>query len=132
MGQSSDSLRASMEGADRTRRDFFTVQQPKLLRSAKEQIDDVDLGTAYFLARYAYLFETTLVADGLAIAPLNLEDGPGLRGVVDSIDVRDDFKTFMAQFAASWQMSGQKGPRRDGLLEDSYVRVRLLCEPHSN
>lgn len=52
--------------------------------------------------------------------------GPGLRSIIDSIDVRDDFKTFMQQYAISWQMSGQKGPRRDGPGEDSYVSSSAL------
>lgn len=45
---------------------------------------------------------------------------------MDSIDVREDFKTFMQQYALQWQMSGQKGPRREGPPEDGFVSLLLL------
>jgi hypothetical protein len=52
--------------------------------------------------------------------------GPGLKGVIDTIDIQQDFKTFMSQYALSWQMSGQRGPKRDGPTEDGYVRIHFL------
>ena len=41
----------------------------------KESADEVDLGTQYHLSRYAYVFESTLVTDGLTISPVNPDDG---------------------------------------------------------
>lgn len=41
----------------------------------KESADEVDLGTQYHLSRYAYIFESTLVTDGLTISPVNPDDG---------------------------------------------------------
>ncbi|KAK4700938.1 Rho GTPase-activating protein RGD1, partial [Phenoliferia sp. Uapishka_3] len=133
MGQSSDSYRAQMIGMQSVQQDYFSVQLPKILRSLKESVDELDLGTQYHLSRYAFLFESTIVTDGLTISPVNFDEGasafvpyrpeyklmeaiftgPGLKSVVDSIDIREDFKTFMNQFALSWQMSGQRGPKRD-------------------
>lgn len=101
-------------------------------------MDECDLGTQYHLARYAFLFESTLVADGLTLAPLHSDDGkfpvltvrgeeltgvgPGVKQLVEGIDNREDFKAFMTQYALAWQMSGQRGPRRDGPSEGrNYV-----------
>lgn len=47
--------------------------------------------------------------------------GPGLKAIVESIDNREDFKTFMTQYALRWQNTGQRGPRREGPSEDSIV-----------
>lgn len=95
MGQSSDSYRAQVIGAQTVRQEYFSLQLPRILRvrlffflsvgggvlillpmqSLKESVDELDLGTQYHLSRYAYLFESTLVTDGLTISPVNIEDG---------------------------------------------------------
>lgn len=108
----------------------------------KENVDELDLGTQYHLSRYSYLLENVLVTEGLTVAPVAPEDGawrpcrlvlrrekadssctgPGLKTVVESIDLREDFKTYMQQYSLNWQMSGhQRGPRRDGPDEDGFV-----------
>lgn len=55
--------------------------------------------------------------------------GPGLKSVVDVIDVREDFKAFMQHFTLSWQMSGQRGPRREGPADEGFVRSLPLPAP---
>ncbi|POY73436.1 hypothetical protein BMF94_3774 [Rhodotorula taiwanensis] len=121
MGQTSDSYRAQVAGAQTARQEYFQSQLPRVLRSLKENVDELDLGTQYHLSRYSYLLENTLVNEGLTIAPVAPEDGPGLRTVIESIDLREDFKTYMQQYSLNWQMSGQqRGPRRDGPEEDGF------------
>ncbi|GAA5918455.1 hypothetical protein JCM6882_005138 [Rhodosporidiobolus microsporus] len=120
MGQSSDAYRAQVAGAQAVRQEYFNLQLPRILRSLKESVDELDLGTQYHLSRYAYLFESLLVTDGLTISPVSVEDGPGIKSVVDAIDVREDFKVFMQQFALNWQMSGQRGPRREGPADEGF------------
>ncbi|GAA5878041.1 hypothetical protein JCM8547_005603 [Rhodosporidiobolus lusitaniae] len=120
MGQSSDAYRAQVAGAQSVRQEYFNLQLPRILRSLKESVDELDLGTQYHLSRYAYLFESLLVTDGLTISPVSVEDGPGIKSVVDVIDVREDFKTFMQQFTLNWQMSGQRGPRREGPADEGF------------
>ncbi|GAA5912316.1 uncharacterized protein JCM6883_003323 [Sporobolomyces salmoneus] len=114
MGQASDSYRASVQGAQSVKQEYFNLQLPKLLRTLKESSDEIDLGTQYHLSRYAYLFESLLVTDGLTISPVSSEDGPGVKTVIESIDTREDFKSYMQQYVLNWQISGQKGPKRDG------------------
>ncbi|GAA5852509.1 hypothetical protein JCM9279_003479 [Rhodotorula babjevae] len=132
MGQSSDSYRAQVAGAQSVRQEYFNLQLPRILRALKESVDELDLGTQYHLSRYAYLFEALLVTDGLTVSPVSPEDGPGVKGVVDSIDIREDFKTFMQQFSLNWQMSGQRGPRREGPADEGFpYRPSLSPLPQS-
>ncbi|SCV74859.1 BQ2448_7888 [Microbotryum intermedium] len=121
MGQSSDAYRSQVIGAQAVRQDYFNLQLPRILRLLKESTDEVDLGVQYHLSRYAYIFESTLVTDGLTVSPISPDDGPGLKAMADLIDVRDDFKQYMQQYSVSWQMSGQRGPRRDGPTEDGTM-----------
>ncbi|GAA6023927.1 hypothetical protein JCM10207_009279 [Rhodosporidiobolus poonsookiae] len=131
MGQSSDAYRAQVAGAQSVRQEYFNLQLPRILRSLKESVDELDLGTQYHLSRYAYLFESLLVTDGLTVAPVSVEDGPGIKSVVDTIDVREDFKTFMQQFALNWQMSGQRGPRREGPADEGFP-TRPVLSPRAS
>ncbi|SGZ20426.1 BQ5605_C021g09275 [Microbotryum silenes-dioicae] len=151
MGQSSDAYRSQVIGAQAVRQEYFNLQLPRILRvstvggvksrrtnsadtsyhlvvrhsqSLKESTDEVDLGVQYHLSRYAYIFESTLVTDGLTVSPINPDDGPGLRAMADLIDIREDFKQYMQQYSVSWQMSGQRGPKRDGSTEDGFVSHR--------
>ncbi|GAA5970788.1 hypothetical protein JCM3765_006307 [Sporobolomyces pararoseus] len=113
MGQASDSYRASLQGCQVVKQEYFNQQLPKLVKNLKESLDEIDLGTQYHLSRYGYLFESLLVTDGLTISPVSMEDGPGIKQVIEAIDVREDFKSFMQQYSLNWSISGQKGPRRD-------------------
>ena len=45
------------------------------MQQMKECADELDMGCQYHMARYAYLFETTLLADGSAILPVAEEHG---------------------------------------------------------
>ncbi|GAA6053119.1 hypothetical protein JCM3770_002862 [Rhodotorula araucariae] len=133
MGQSSDAYRAQVAGAQSVRQEYFNLQLPRILRSLKESVDELDLGTQYHLSRYAYLFESLLVTDGLTVSPVSPEDGPGIKAVVDVIDLREDFRTFMQQFALNWQMSGQRGPRREGPADEGFPsRPSLSPHPSAN
>jgi len=44
-------------------------------QSLKECADEIDLGTQYHLARYAFLFESTVLNDGTTLSPMSIEDG---------------------------------------------------------
>ncbi|KAM0786281.1 hypothetical protein ACM66B_001761 [Microbotryomycetes sp. NB124-2] len=134
MGQSSDAYRSQVLGAQTFRQEYFNLQLPRMLRSLKESADEVDLGVQYHLSRYAYIFESTLLTDGLTVSPIHYdENARGLKTVVDAIDVRGDFKTFMDQYFISWQMSGQRGPKREG-PDDSGITTapRSLSPRPSN
>jgi hypothetical protein len=96
------------------------------------------MGCQYHMARYAYLFETTLLADGSAILPVTEETGTspivpkhiiltttpigekaGLKAIVETIDNRNDFKTFMQNFTVA--RGSQRGPSRNVPYDDGSV-----------
>lgn len=108
----------------------------------KECADELDMGCQYHMARYAYLFETTLLADGSAILPVTEETGTfpvvpkdivltaisigekaGLKAIVETIDNRNDFKTFMQNFTVA--RGSQRGPSRNVPYDDGSVRNAL-------
>jgi len=81
------------------------------------------LGTQYHLSRYAHLCESVLVQDGILTSPASIEDGPGLKNIVESVDNREDFKVFMQNYAVTFAQSGIKVPRRDGPEEEGFVKM---------
>ncbi|KAK4050229.1 Rho GTPase-activating protein [Microbotryomycetes sp. JL201] len=130
MGQSSDAYRSQVLGAQSVRQEFFNLQLPRILRSLKESADEVDLGVQYHLSRYAYIFESTLLTDGLTVSPVHFdENARGLKNVIDAIDVRGDFRTFMDQYFISWQMSGQRGPKREGPEDTGITTAPKTLSP---
>lgn len=119
----SDAYRAEVQACQAARRDHWTNNVPRVIRSLKESSDEVDNGTQYHLLRYAQLYEHMLVQDGITIAPASgSEQSPGLRGVIECIDNRDDFKRYMEHFNVAWSQTakGSKGPasRGDGMLDE--------------
>ena len=53
-----------------TFRPNFSVQ------SLKESADELDAGMQFHLTRYAFLFESTVLHDGVTLVPSGVEDGP--------------------------------------------------------
>lgn len=52
--------------------------------------------------------------------------GPGLKGVIESIDNRGDFKVFMQNYA--YAHGGQmRGPRREGPQDEGFVSCPPLA-----
>ena len=111
------------------------------MKSLKECADEIDLGTQYHLTRYAFLFESIVMSDGSTLIPAG-EDGTsfsartgarirhpliclaglGLKGLMEMIDNRSDFKVFMQNYAYA-HGNAQRGPRRDGPREEGLVGV---------
>lgn len=121
---------------------------PQLL---KQCADEIDMATQYHLSRYAFLYESQLVQEGGAVSPIDPPDGAsfdrslallcspgadhqprslllrlagtnGLKAMIDSVDNRTDFKTFMQNFVVA-RSGPSRGPRREGLYEEGYVSI---------
>ena len=97
MSMASEVFRKAVLESQSVRQEYFGLHLPKILRVSlkclgpccatrgpdkhplsqllKECADEIDLGTQYHLARYAYLYESTILGDGAAIAPMGPEDG---------------------------------------------------------
>ncbi|KAG8691730.1 hypothetical protein FRC11_011593, partial [Ceratobasidium sp. 423] len=119
LSMASDGYRQSMLETQKIRQEYFNFQLPRILRSLKECADEIDLGTQYHLSRYAFLLESTVLTDGATLSPMSLEDGPGIKLTIESIDNRTDFKVYMQNYAVAH--GAPKGPRREGPAEDGFL-----------
>ena len=99
------------------------------------------MGTQYHMARYAYLYESTILADATAVAPALPQDSEsalrrtwvdqaltenwlaavGLRAIVETIDNRADFTKYMQNYNAARGPVAARAPKKDGPYEDGFV-----------
>ncbi|PWN33120.1 RhoGAP-domain-containing protein [Meira miltonrushii] len=117
----SDAFRKEVLSTQGVRQEYFNLQLPRILRSLKESSEEIDNGLQYHLSRYAFLYESTILSDGMSITPVSSMDGStGLKSSVESIDNRADFKQFMQNYQV---LHGReyKGPRREGPYEEGFV-----------
>lgn len=120
MSTYSDAFRKAVLETQAMRQEYFNFQLPRILRSLKECADEIDLGTQYHLSRYAFLFESIILNDGSTVAPTGgIEDGPGLKPIMESIDNRQDFKVYMQNYAIA--TNRPTGPRREGPWEEGFA-----------
>lgn len=76
----------------------------------------------FHLSRYAYLLESSLLSDAVTLVPKTPEDGPGLKSIMESIDNRTDFKSYVQNYRVAHHGSGA-GPRREGPADQGYVSI---------
>ncbi|CAD6892582.1 unnamed protein product [Tilletia laevis] len=127
----SDAFRKEVTNAQQIRQEYFNLQLPRILRTLKENAEEIDNGLQYHLARYAFLFESTVLADGMAISPVGGPDStsssssrethPGLKHAIETIDNRGDFKQFMQNYIVV-HGNTYRGPRREGPVEEGFVQ----------
>ncbi|KAF9518998.1 hypothetical protein BS47DRAFT_1370866 [Hydnum rufescens UP504] len=118
MSTASDAYRKAVLETQTLRQEYFNFQLPRILRALKECADEVDLGLQYHLSRYAFLMESTALNDGRSVSPAGVEDGPGIKLVMSSIDNQHDFKVFMQNYPVAL---APKGPRREGPWEEGFL-----------
>ncbi|RXK35170.1 GTPase activating protein [Tremella mesenterica] len=126
MGVASEAFRKAVQESQTLRQEYFNFQLPKIIRLLKECADEIDLGMQYHLARFAYIYESAVVADGTALTPFGTQpENPGLQAIFEGIDNRTDLKSFMQNYAVARGVP--KGPRREGPYDEGYV-----SSPHFN
>lgn len=78
--------------------------------------------------------ESTALSDGSVITPSGIEDGPGIKVVIGSIDNQNDFKTFMQNYAVSHAPTGprRQGPWEEGFVSSSFVSPIALKNENEN
>ncbi|ORX39261.1 hypothetical protein BD324DRAFT_619059 [Kockovaella imperatae] len=118
MAQASETFRKAVLESQALRQEYFNFQQPKILRLLKECADELDMGTQYHLTRFAFMFESSMVAEASIMSPMN-EEGSGLKGLYENIDNRTDFKQYMQNYAVA--RGSSRGPRRDGPYEEGFL-----------
>ncbi|KAH7097534.1 RhoGAP-domain-containing protein [Auriculariales sp. MPI-PUGE-AT-0066] len=122
MSTTSDVYRKAVLETQTVRQEYFNFQLPRILRALKESSDELDKGLQYHLGRYAFLFESIVLNDGTTLSPMGVEDGPGLRPTFQAIDNRNDFRSYMQNYAVAY--TGPRGPRRDGPADEGFVNPR--------
>lgn len=94
-----DALRSEAHVAQSKRVEYFQQQLPQILRSYKEALDELDTGVQFQLMRYAFLYESIALGDGLTVNPLGDKSATqGLRDAAAAINNKGDFKDFMQNF----------------------------------
>jgi hypothetical protein len=109
----------------------------------KECADEIDMGTQYHMARYAYLYESTILAEATSVAPALPQDcalefpcftiqarlivnlypftAVGLRAIVETIDNRADFTKYMQNYNAARGPVAVRAPQRESGYDNSFV-----------
>lgn len=89
-------------------------------QSLKESADEIDMGTQYHLSRYAYLYEHTMVQDGLTISPIGFEDGESRVSLHHRLLVPDGFRPGSRR---TWVEIPRGINRQPGGFQDLYATL---------
>ncbi|KAI9319011.1 Rho GTPase activation protein [Dichotomocladium elegans] len=91
------SYRNQLHATNAARQEYFQTHLPKIVTDLKDVDDECCVALRYQLARYAYIFEQGLTADGLA---LDNDDGLGLRSLTEKIDKDADMIDFIKSYSS--------------------------------
>ncbi|KAI8368301.1 Rho GTPase activation protein [Radiomyces spectabilis] len=89
--------RQQLQTTNASRVEYFHVHLPKILMDLKAVGDECSVALRYQLARYAYIFEQALTADGIA---LDNDDGLGLRSLTEKIDKDADLNDYIKSYSS--------------------------------
>lgn len=131
--QLSDHFRREVLQTQQMRQEYFNLQLPRILRALKESAEEIDNGLQYHLSRYAFLYESTILGDGMTVTPVGAaaQDSIGLKQAAESIDNRADFKTFMQNYQVL-HAGAYRGPRRQGPWEEGFVNADPNANTHAH
>ncbi|KAJ1814051.1 Rho GTPase-activating protein, partial [Coemansia sp. RSA 2675] len=77
------------------RRDFYDVQLPKILASVMGLIEEVDQFLKFSLGKYAYTYESAILADAITLKPMDGAGMPGMVEMVGEIDSKADLDAYL-------------------------------------
>ncbi|KAJ1895387.1 Rho GTPase-activating protein [Coemansia sp. IMI 209127] len=114
------------------RRDFYDVQLPKILASVMGLIEEVDQFLKFSLGKYAYTYESAVLADAITLKPIDTSgEGAaapvGMVEMVGGIDTKTDLDAYL-------QITARSGGRinRSSIPYKEYemsTRARLYANP---
>ncbi|KAJ2710370.1 Rho GTPase-activating protein [Coemansia spiralis] len=107
------------------RRDFYDVQLPKTLASVMGLAEEVDQFLKFTLGKYAYTYESAVLADAITLKPM---DGAtvGMVEMVGDIDSKADLDTYL-------QAAAQSGGRVDrASIPYHEYRMSTLAQLYAN
>lgn len=117
-----ETLRGESQSAENVRQEYFQQQLPQILRAFKDTLDELDTGLQFQLMRYAFLYESIVLSDGLLVNPLgNKSSLPGLRDSVASINNAADFKDFMQSYELARRGKELRGPHRHNPYDEATL-----------
>ncbi|ORX89803.1 RhoGAP-domain-containing protein [Basidiobolus meristosporus CBS 931.73] len=98
-----ENYKSQLAYTNKTRHEYHTVELPRILKSLKDVAYEAVISIQYHLAKYAFHLESTILEDGIIIAPLNEDGGsvPDLRSLVDQIDSEADLKDYIRKRSTS-------------------------------
>ncbi|CCV00241.1 unnamed protein product [Malassezia sympodialis ATCC 42132] len=117
-----ETLRGESQSTESVRQEYFQQQLPQILRAFKESLDEIDTGLQFQLMRYAFLYESIVLSDGLLVNPLGSKSSlPGLRDGVASINNAADFKDFMQNYELARRGKDIRGPHRHNPYDEATL-----------
>ncbi|KAJ2786542.1 hypothetical protein GGI15_001446 [Coemansia interrupta] len=89
-----ESYKRILQQTNAMRRDFYDVQLPKILASVMGLVEEVDQFLKFSLGKYAYTYESAVLADAITLKPI---DGvsAGMVEMVGDIDSKADLDTYL-------------------------------------
>ncbi|KAJ2157114.1 Rho GTPase-activating protein [Coemansia sp. RSA 552] len=102
------------------RRDFYDVQLPKLLASVMGLTEEVDQFLKFTLGKYAYTYESAVLADAITLKPID-GNSVGMVEMVGDIDSKADLDTYL-------QMTARSANGRVNRDSIPYVEYRMSTQ----
>lgn len=116
-----EALRNEAQGAQSLRQEYFQQHLPHILRSLRDTLSEIDTGLQFQLIRFAFLYESTVLSDGMAVNPLNEKSSTtGLRDAAAAIDNTADFREFLQSYELA-HASDFHGPRRHNPYDETTL-----------
>ncbi|ORZ25900.1 Rho GTPase activation protein [Absidia repens] len=110
--------RQQLQIVNAARQDYFSTYLPEILTGLKAVGDECCMALQYQLARYAYIYERALVADGYA---LDNDSGLGLRSLTEKIDKDLDLMEFIKSCDGQRHMASVKVIQRGDIPYKEYM-----------
>lgn len=121
-GNAHEALRGEAQVTQSLRKDYYGQHLPHVLRGLKDALDELDAGLQFQLVRYAFLQESAVLSDGMAVNPLGDKSSvPALRDLAGSINNGADFNEFMQSYEIARSKSEYKGPHRINPYDDATL-----------
>ncbi|KAJ2444699.1 Rho GTPase-activating protein [Coemansia sp. RSA 2440] len=106
------------------RRDFYDVQQPKILASVMGLVEEVDQFLKFTLGKYAYTYESAVLADAITLKPMDAQ--VGMVEMVGDIDSKADLDSYVQAMATTARVDRASIPYREYRMSP---RARLYANP---
>ncbi|KAJ2451308.1 Rho GTPase-activating protein [Coemansia sp. RSA 2336] len=107
------------------RRDFYDVQLPKILASVMGIVEEVDQFLKFTLGKYAYTYESAVLADAITLKPMD-NASVGMVEMVGDIDSKADLDAYL-------QMTAKSGGRVDrASIPYREYRMSTLARLYAN